>query len=240
MCNFFSFVEQSCAHRYYFNWEQRKKRLRTPSGQLIDSYDSHSEICAYYDLDVDKVNKYEFNPISKVLKVDQLNTKNHSKSAEKWANKLDFKTIVEPLIIKPIIDVEKDPARVTEREIKLLRNWASIRDSVYDSVYDSVRTSIIDSVGASVWDSVWNPIRISVWASVRTSVWDSVWDSVWGYLSSFFRIKKWEGFENLPDYENPFQSAVDLIENGLIPSFDGEMWQLHTINSSKIVYKEGK
>ncbi|OQY36827.1 MAG: hypothetical protein B6229_09375, partial [Spirochaetaceae bacterium 4572_7] len=72
MCNFFSFVEQSNAQRYYFNWEQRQSELRTPSGQLIDEYDSHSEICAYYNLNVDKVNKYEFNPITKKFRIDQL------------------------------------------------------------------------------------------------------------------------------------------------------------------------
>ncbi|RLI53605.1 MAG: hypothetical protein DRP09_15285, partial [Candidatus Thorarchaeota archaeon] len=63
---------------------------------------------------------------------------------------------------------------------------------------------------------------------------------VWAYASSFFKIKRWKGFENLPDYENPFQSVIELMESGLIPSFDGEIWRLHAINSGKIVYEGNK
>jgi len=73
------------------------------------------------------------------------------------------------------------------------------------------------------WDSVW----ASVGDSVRDSVWDSVRDSVWGYISSFISI----------EYERDYSSAVKLWEAGLVPSFDGETWRLHSGVNAEVVYE---
>ena len=75
------------------------------------------------------------------------------------------------------------------------------------------------SVGASVWDSVW--------ASVWDSVWASVWASVGAYISTFFAIK----------YNRDFSSAIKLWESGLLPSFDGTTWRLHSGKKAEIVYE---
>ena len=106
--------------------------------------------------------------------------------------------------------------KVTETHIRLLVEWDSVRDSVWSSVEDSVR----DSVGNSVWDSVWD--------SVRDSVWSSVGNSVWGYISSLFpKIK----------FKYDFSSNTKLWKAGLVPSFDGTTWRLHTGKKAKIVYE---
>ena len=110
-----------------------------------------------------------------------------------------------------------------------------IRASVGDSVWASVGGSVRDSVWASVWDSVRASVRASVWASVRASVWDSVRDSVrasvgdslYCYISSFFDIK----------YDYDFSPAVKLWESGIIPSFDGVVWRLHTGEDAHIIYE---
>ena len=68
----------------------------------------------------------------------------------------------------------------------------------------------------------------SVWNSVGASVWDSVWDSVGAYIGSLFNI--WDG-----DYK--FQPAVDLWKRGLVASFDGKTWRLHSGKNAKIVYE---
>ena len=160
MCQFFSFVTDPVGHPaeyYHFDWEYRKANLDD------DGVDSHSHICAHFALDEDRCNKYEFNPLTKAFKTDQINSeRDDSEAAEKWANRLDFKTIVEPLIIKPIANPLELPKveQVTDEQIGWLKDWASI------------------------WASVWD----SVGASVRASVWASVWDSVGAYASSFFAI----------------------------------------------------
>jgi hypothetical protein len=141
----------------------------------------------------------------------------------------------------------------TKHDIKLLEQWASIsvRDSVRDSVeasvgvWDSVEASVWDSIEASVsvWDSVW--ASISVWDSVRDSVsvrdrvWDSVEASVEAYIGSMLPgVKKWRYIDHKKGIY-PFQPAVDLWYRGLVPSFDGKLWRLHSGPDAMIVW-EGK
>jgi hypothetical protein len=229
MCTFFSFCTEPEYHggrRFYFDWNYRSKHLK-------DENDSHSLIAKYYNLDEDICNKYEFNPLMKVFEVDQVNSPVDDRiQAEDWVNRVDFKKIVKPLIVKPIVNPILLPmvAKPTEEQIQLLKSWASVRASVKDSVWDSVWDSVRDSVLASVWDSVWDSVRDSVWASVRdsawASVWASVWDSVWAYTSSFFDIQ----------YKHDFSSCISLWEAGLVPSFDGETWRLHSGVKAAIVF----
>ena len=138
-----------------------------------------------------------------------------------------------------------------EKALKLLKEWASVRDSVGGSVRDSVRDSVWNSawnsvgnsvensvwasVGGSVRDSVWN----SMWNSVRDSVWASVWASVWdlayAYISSLFpNVKKWKYIEH-EEGINPFQSGIDLWHMGLVSSFDGRIWRLHKGKNAEVV-----
>ena len=195
MCRFFSFVTDPVNHPgeyYYFDWEYRKSHLDD------DGVDSHSHICAHFKLNEDRCNKYEFNPLTGRFDIDQINSeRDDSNAAEKWVKRLDFKTIVELLIIKPIMNPFELPAveRVTDEQIDWLKSWAS--------------------VGDAVWTSVW------------ASVWASVMASVWAYIGSFFDI----------DYKFDFSSAVKLWEAGLVPSFDGTTWRLHSGTDAKIIYE---
>jgi hypothetical protein len=54
-----------------------------------------------------------------------------------------------------------------------------------------------------------------------------VWDSVGAYTSSFFDIK----------YKYGFSPAITLWNVGIVPSFDGETWRLHTGKDAHVVYK---
>ena len=215
MCKFFSFVTDPINHPaeyYFFDWEYRKAHLND------DGVDSHSHICAHFKLDEDVCNKYEYNPLTKAFTVDQINSnRDDSEAAEKWANRQDFKEIVEPLIIKPIVNPFELPAveRVTDEQIDWLKSWASVRASigasVGDLVGDLVRDLVRDSVGSSISDSVWESVRASSWA----------------YFSSFFAI----------EYKFDFSPAVNLWEAGLVPSFDGTTWRLHTGKPARVVYE---
>jgi hypothetical protein len=223
MCNFFSFVTNPDASSdvYYFDWEQRQTER---SGA-----DSHSHICAHFGIDEDKCNKWEYNPLLKTLTLDMQNAeKNDRNRVERWLDKVDWKQIVEPLIIKPIVNPLELPKveQVTEEQIGWLKEWASVWNSVGDSVRDSGWESLADLVGGSGWDSVWTPVRDSVGASVGDSVWDSVANLVVVYISSFFAIY----------YEHNYSSAVKLWEAGLAPSFDGKTWRLHSGEKADIVY----
>jgi len=179
---------------------------------------------------------------------------------KKWKKKLNKmlipKEIVSPFEMSP-------PKKITTKHIRLLKEWASVCDSVWNSVWGSVG----DSVGASVWDSVGVSVWASVGASVGVSVGDSVWDSVGGsvgvsvrasawnsvrgsvgasvkasvraYVGSFFRLprKSWKYTSKIKTKGYPFQPVVTLWEMGLIPSFDGTVWRLHGGKKAKVLFE---
>ena len=250
MCQFFSLCSKE-GKPYYFDWELRKKCI---NGELKFEPDSHTSILSYYGfkgLAQDRFNKYEYNPLTKVFQIDQMNNEDDSLLIKDFCEKLNFKDIVPQLIIKPIIYPFKDRAitKVTKSDLLLLKKWASVwasvRDSVSDSVWASVRASVSDSVSDSVRDSVWASVRDSVSASVSDSVWasvrasvrdsvwasvrDSVWASVWAYYATFFDIKQ----------KYNLISIQSLWEKGIVPSYDGKLWRLHGGKEGKILW-EGK
>jgi hypothetical protein len=151
-------------------------------------------------------------------------TQDHEKACNgawtNWKKHLDkiliYKEIINPFKIVP-------PTEITQNHLKLLKQWDSVRDSVWASVRASVR------------DSVWASVR----ASVRDSVWASVRASVEGYMGSFFKLprKNWEYTEKIKTKGYPFQPAIDLWEMGLVPSFDGKIWRLHGGEKAKILWE---
>ena len=234
MCNFFSFNTEPEYHggqRFYFDWDKRK------TGMEVE-VDSHSTIAKHFGLNEDICNKYEYNCFTSKFRVDQINSEvDDSLQAEEWVRKLGFKKVIEPLIIKPIVHPFELPKveMVTDEHIEWLKQWIPVRFYMRDFGESSVRASVRDSVWNSVWNPVWDSVRASVWASVRASVWASVRASVWAsvgdsaraYVSSFFSIK----------YDYDFTPCVKLWEAGLVPSFDGTTWRLHSGKNADVVYE---
>ena len=140
MCKFFSIISDGNGKPYYFDSKIRKEII---DGKLKYETDSHSSIADYFGFKGEKedvLNKYEFNPLTKVFKIDQLNTANDSEIINDFCMSLDFKTIVPELNIKKIIHPFEDikTKKVTKKDIELLKKWDSVGDSVWDSVWDSV------------------------------------------------------------------------------------------------------
>ncbi len=210
-----------------------------------DSHEDLIKIAGYTDdtIDPDKIefcrieispkNGSYLEPDEWVFKIDMDVTPAwwtlaHKRACErehkKWKEQLDKvlvrKPIVHPFQITP-------PEKITEEHIHLLREWASVRESVRASVWASVWASVMDSVG----DSVWASVRASVWASVR--------DLVWAYSGTFFNLPRsdWKYTENIPGEGYPFQPAVTLWEMGLVPSFDGRTWRLHGGPDGRVLWE---
>ena len=146
----------------------------------------------------------------------------------------------------PVNPLLSPKAIVTDTDIELLKQWCGVLDnfeynvwnSVVDSVWNNVGYNVLDSVGDSVGDSVRNSVSNSVWKSVWNSVRNSVVDSVWAYIGSLFpSINKWK-YKNHEHSQYPFQSAVNLWYRGLLPSFDGKIWRLHSGEKAEVVWKE--
>jgi hypothetical protein len=68
---------------------------------------------------------------------------------------------------------------------------------------------------------------------------ESAGDSVWAYIGSFFSIPHsgWKYTEHINCEGYPFRSAVDLWEMGIIPSYDGKVWRLHTGPDARILWQ---
>jgi hypothetical protein len=241
MCEFLSVVSDGKGNPYYFDYEIRKKII---AGELDFETDSHASIIEHFfgkESDTRTFhgsrlfNQYEYNPLTKAFKTDQINGADDSTAIKEFCLNLDFKTVVPELQIKEIINPKNviHGDLVNDSEKALLMMWDSVWASVRASVGDSVRASVGDSVGDSVWDSVWASVRASVGASVRASV----WASVWAYISDFFTIANWKYVTHEPD-KNPFQPCIDLWMLGLVPSFDGKTWRLHNMsNNAEVIYE---
>lgn len=141
---------------------------------------------------------------------EEVSQKELFERAKKWEDSLGYRLSE---VISPIDPRSISIPMITENHIILLHKWAS------------VRASVGDSVGASV--------RASMWASV----WDYAWASMWAYGGSlFFNINKWKYITHEKG-EYPFQPAVDLWKQGLVPSFDGKLWRLHGGKDMGILYQ---
>ena len=150
--------------------------------------------------------------------------KAHAEWLKKLRAVLPEQDLVNPFGVPP-------PNEITPAHLALLREWASVEDSVGASVGNSVGNSVGDSVVASVRDSV----VASVWDSAR----DSVWGSIWAYFGSLFRLPRsaWKYAEHIPGDGYPFQPAVDLWHQGLVPSYDGMTWRLHGGPDGRVLWE---
>jgi len=248
MCKFFSFVTNpdNTSDFYYFDAKQRAEDPFDPFGA-----DSHSHICAYYKINKDKCNKYEYSPLTRKIFVDTQNARIDDRArAERWVKSLDFKTIVEKMIIKPIISPLTLPAvdLPTEEQIGWLNEWRSTRERVGVEkelmIYTVVGSAVAEVVGAelwaSVWDAVWNlacgKAESAIQARIKgeffsticaSTVCRSIIDASVAYASSFFDV----------DYGYDFSAAVKLFESGLVPAYGGDVWLLYSGTEARSVYE---
>jgi hypothetical protein len=225
---------------------------------------SHENIIEKHKLKDDRIGRFvrvEITPRNKdylspdewVFQIDEKETPDwfkasHEKACwvawEKWKGQLD-KILVKKKIIHPFEDVK--PRKILSKHIRLLQEWDSVQDSVYGSVWislsfsigGSVRDSVRDSVGdCSIWSSVWGSVRDSVGDSVGDFR-DSLWVAVEAYFGSFFVLPQWKYVEHEKGVY-PFQSVVDLWEQGLVPFFDGKIWRLSGGKNAKVLFEISK
>lgn len=244
MCNFFSFITEpgtgnNSGKRFYFDWNYRKNDLENEN-KINDSYhhDSHSSICRYYKLNEDICNKYEFNPLTKIFEIDKINSDVDDRiQAENWVRNLDFKKIIEPLIIKdiknPLTNLSENRKFIDDNVIMLLKNWSSSQNTVQRYI----DFHLTEQVGSSIKDLVYDYLRcylsVSLWNSISIHIghkdymWDYLLNSVVAYSGSFFNVK----------YNIGVVSLNKLWDMGLVPSLGGGIWRLHTGKNADVVFK---
>jgi len=224
MCAFFSFCTTPEGVYLYFNAKERKELKKHNSNN--HSSDSHTSIAhryGYIGAYEDTLTKWEYNPLTKELKLD---TKGETPPCKRdvlaYLHKLDFQQMAPELIMKKIINpfAIAPPKEITPEIIALVHEWASAADSVWDVLWDTLDAS----VDANIWSTVVNEVWAVSWGDMDDSLIypmrASMLDSVRGYTTSFFKI----------EYETDFSSIIKLWEMGLVPYNDGSRWYLHSQN----------
>ena len=159
MCKFFSVDSNGDGEPLYFDAVLRKKILKEELDYEADSHTSIADYFGFKGIKEDKLNKYEYNPITRLFVIDQKNNPiDDSKNIEKFCNTVDFKTIVPELVLNPIVNPFKKfgVTKASHKDKILLERWASVRASVVDSVWDSVRASVSNLVRDSVKSEIEN------------------------------------------------------------------------------------
>ena len=130
MCNFFSFCSNGRDY-LYADWGERVRLNH-------QDVDSHTAILTRAKVAPEKQDGwsfYEYNPLTKVLGVDRAVDGHDIEAARNWVEARDWKAIVEPLVVKPIINpFAKRAPKITQEHIKALKQWASVGASVWASV----------------------------------------------------------------------------------------------------------
>ena len=129
MCRFYSFLTDEKGNRYAMN---HQIRLDIRSGKSDLREDSHASIAELWHIDEDKCNKYEFNPLTKKLKLYTQNLSFNDKELID-INELmeEVKEAVPELIIKPIINPLKDikfKGKITDKIIGMVKEWSKVRN----------------------------------------------------------------------------------------------------------------
>jgi len=157
--------------------------------------------------------------------------------------------------MNPVNPFEIKPPKINDSHIGLLGQWALIQDLIWDLNEFSIKASILHtavnvidssilySLERIIYDEVWEPILRSVEAEaedwIKVLLLNSIRYAVWAYIGSLFpNIKKWKYINHKPGV-HPFQCAVTLWKQGLVPSFDGETWRLHGGEKARVLW-EGK
>lgn len=125
MCQFFSLISDGKGHAKYFDADQRKQ---IESGKLTGlhghrfSPDSHSSIAEHYDMG--RYNAYEYNPFTKVFRVDSINLRKDSRRIRTFCENLDFNTIVPGF--RCTVKLPKCPKRkrASKKDLLLLKDYA--------------------------------------------------------------------------------------------------------------------
>lgn len=127
----------------------------------------------------------------------------------------------------------------TADDIALLGVWASVRGNILDSVLDSVPNSKWAYAWSSVRDNVMDNMgMLNMWAYIGNSMSVSLRDSILAYIGSMFpEISEWKHLDHEPGVY-PFASAATLWRRGLVPSFNGKLWRLHSGKGMEVVWMD--
>jgi len=221
MYNFFSFMSSRNGQKFYFNWEQRKEREHK-------NCDNYLEIAKHFNVKENELHKWRYNPLTQELTFNSEKKVFEEDESQvlAWCKGLDFKTIIEPLIIKPIIDPRKvKKHKWTKEDEKNLREWdleerytgrylmEYIKNRVGDSVMLSINKNILDSFGESIYKLT------------KGEAGETVYKAIIAYNISFYDLIGSKSCSCL----------TKLWERGFMPCGYGYKWRIRQGEDMKVI-----
>lgn len=166
MCSFLSLVETNRHAFYLFTPEQRIAHSKKPmTDKRGNAYrmDSHACICAFYGLDEDAVNKYEWNPYTRKLDIDRQVFDVDEERVQAYLDGIDWHPICG--------DIEGLRAFCDRmKEIPFFKRCGSLPDGVKlfktrDAAWGAASSAAWDSAcgaaSSAAWDSAWSAANAS-------------------------------------------------------------------------------
>jgi len=183
--------------------------------------DSHDALEKEFNLNPPKTDKYREDDTEIFARVEIV--PNNGEKYPYLYPELDWKFKLDE-DIKPIWFTNKQEKMALEAH----KQW---KDIIYQFNYKETRNPF-------------NPLNVRKHKPTKSDLlllkeWDSVGDSVGASVGSLFpNIKVWKYCKQSDKY--PYQPCVDLWQHGLIPSFDGKVWRLHSGKNADIVFEISK
>lgn len=135
-------------------------------------------------------------------------------------------------LINSLTDIP-ERKKITKKDLEMLKEWSL--------VWELVRKSVMELVGESVWILVYKLVWNSGWELIVGESAERLLDA---YIGSLFRVHDWKHidwrkkpFNKIGKGNYPFRSGEYLWRHGLVPSFDGTTWRLHTGPKAKVIWK---
>jgi len=158
------------------------------------------------------------------------------------------------------IDPLSQKHKVNQEDIDLLVSWVSLYQSSTLDIIDTVFETIKKRFGSNLRELIWDTLVASTANKTASRIWKELdgtpLDEVpmnnlvkrsfifsfealcYAYIGSLFpNIYQWKKIQHKKG-EYPFKPAADLWRKGLLPSFDGKIWRLHSGKNAKMVYEE--
>ena len=216
----------------YFDWNQRQE-----SREVSYNAHSHQFICKFYGLDEEQCGFYSYDPIHNkvdIVKSEQVKWTNGF--AFKFAEGLDFYTIAPLIHVRPVLNplAMRPIESVSSKHIRQLESWAKVtREEIggYGSLaIGTLGTDLYEAVADTIEYELTNVIKGMIFKSIVKDGGNNIirlYDAIRLYAYSFFKL----------DFGTRAQDLLDLWYDGLVPSFDGKTWRLHSGYDAKIVYR---